>query len=208
MKAKIFGILILTCLTAILGCQPSSNPFAAPALLSNNPGGNSSCPFLGAQGSATGNGTVVSGASGSTAQNSYYAEGFTLSAGFTAQSLQALLANSGSGAETFYAALYNSSNALVAGSAVTFVVQGSPGLYFAWQTFDYASGITLVPGTYTLFGYITNGTNVALGGSSYSGGCLLGKGSTSNLSGFPSSINGNNPTFSSSSLGMLVSSCP
>ncbi len=281
MKRSAWMFLFLGGIALMAGCKPSSNPFSAPALLSNNPENSTPtstptitatptktftplpsstptrtpsgtptsthtvtdtptttstatitntptptpsatptgtatltatdtpCPFLGAQGGIQGGGDVVSGASGPTANNSYFSGGYTLANSMTAQSFQAILSNYGTAPETFYAAIYDSSNNLVSGSSVSLIVPAGNGSFnYAWQTFDYSSGIPMPAGSYTLLGYITTGTHVALGWSTYPGGCQFDGNLTTSLSGFPGSINGNSSSPDTNSLGMLVSACP
>lgn len=236
MKTKsVLEILVLASLALAAGCSTSSNPYFAPNLLSNisptstptHPVSTPSsptrtftpaftpthtatpCPYLGNSGSPTGGGAVVSGASGSTTSNSYFSENFTATTSFTVQSFQAVLSNSGTSPETFFAAVYDSSNNLVSGSPATLVVQAGGGNYnYAWQTFDYASGVAIASGNYTFVGYITTGTNVSLGTINTTGSCQGTGGLLSGLSSFPGSIGGVGAAGSFSCFGWLLSTCP
>jgi hypothetical protein len=224
------NLLMFSALAALAlgaGCSPSSNPFAAPDLLSNiqatatptrtaistpTPTATSTatpCPYLGASGSPTGGGAVVSGASGSTTVNSYYSESFASSTSFTGLSFQAILANKGSAPETFFVGVYDSTNTLVSGSPATLVVPaGSGNFSYSWQKFDYTSGIPIASGSYTFIGYVTTGTDVSLGTINTSGNCQASGGLLSALSSFPNSISGLGSGSGGPCFGWLLSTCP
>ena len=215
MKKTVVIIFSALVLAAGWSCKPSANPNAAPNLLSYvtpTPAGTATntptpCPFLGADGNPTGSGNLVSKASGPATFNSYYMQGFYTSFSVPALSFQAIVKNSGASSEKMFAAIYDSSTSLVANSTVTFTV--AAGSSYQWQKVDFPSMIGLPPGSYTLFVWVTTtGPDVSLGYSTYTNGCQLGSGLTTNISGFPSLIGGTSTATSTNSFGLLVSACP